>query len=391
MTYDFDKVINRWNTNSIKYANPKNHGLPEDSLPMWVADMDFQAPKEVLTALHHMTDHGIFGYSDNNDSYFAAVHDWFLERFGWDTKKEWLVKTPGVVFAISAAIRSFTKENDAVLIQRPVYYPFSSMIEENHRKLVNNPLTYKNGSYSIDFEDFEAKILTHQVKMFILCSPHNPVGRVWSKQELLTMASICKKHHVIVVSDEIHCDFTYEGITHTMFSTLGDEFLNNLILCTAPSKTFNLAGLQTSNIFIPNQELRQLFLAELSRMGVMEINLPGLLACQAAYTSGQVWLSELKVYLAGNLSLIRDFLSARLPEIKLVEPQGTYLVWLDFSALHLSGRELDSFIATRAKLWLDGGSMFGEEGAAFQRINIACPRSIIEKALTQLETAVKAL
>ena len=391
MEYNFDEVINRWNTSSIKYENPKFHNLPEDVLPLWVADMDFQIPKEVKDALHAMVEHGIFGYSDNNEEYFEAVHDWFLKHFEWDTRKEWLIKTPGVVFAIGTAIRAFTKKGDAVLIQRPVYYPFSNMIKENNRTLVNSPLIYKDGTYSIDFADFEQKIITHQVKMFILCSPHNPVGRVWTREELLTMAQICKKHQVLVISDEIHCDFTYEGVTHTMFGTLGEEFLQNLVLCTAPSKTFNLAGLQTSNIFIPNKDLREAFQTELNRMGVLEVNRAGLLACQAAYTYGDTWLSELKAYLAGNLSYVREFLTERLPQIKLVEPQGTYLVWLDFSGLGLSGDELDTFIAQKAKLWLDGGSMFGEEGNSFQRINIACPRSIIEKALTHLETAVKAL
>lgn len=390
MTYDFDKVINRWHTDSIKYENPAAHDLPADAIPLWVADMDFQVPSKVQDALHEMTEHGIFGYSDNNDTYFEAVHGWFLNHFGWDTQKEWLCKTPGVVVAIGIAIRALTKENDAVLIQRPVYYPFSSMIEENHRKLVNSPLVYQDGAYSIDFEDFEKKIIENEVKLFILCSPHNPVGRVWTKEELFTLAQICKKHKVIVVSDEIHCDFTYEGIEHTMFATLGEEFLDNLILCTAPSKTFNLAGLQASNIFIPNETLRKAFQAEASRMGIMEINRAGLFACQAAYTHGEDWLAQLKVYLAGNLSLIREFLAQKLPEVKLVEPQGTYLVWLDFSALGLKGEPLNTFMGQKAKLWLDGGNMFGEEGSSFQRVNIACPRSVIEKALTQLEAAVKA-
>lgn len=390
MSYDFDKIINRWNTSSIKYNDPALFDLPENTIPLWVADMDFQVPHEVTEALHDMADHAIFGYSDNTEEYFDAVHNWFLTHFGWDTKKEWLFKTPGVVFAISTAIRALTKEGDAILIQRPVYYPFSMMIERNHRTLVNSPLIYKDGAYTMDFEDLEAKIIEQQVKMFILCSPHNPIGRVWTKEELLKVASICKKHGVIVVSDEIHCDFTYEGVTHTMFGTLGEEFLDNLVLCTAPSKTFNLAGLQTSNIFIPNEKLRDLFREELLAMSVMEVNRAGLIACQAAYTYGDSWLTELKAYLAGNLSLIRTFLKERLPEIKLVEPQGTYLVWLDCSLLNLKGKELDDFMGKKAGLWLDGGSMFGEEGASFQRVNIACPRSIIEKALTQLEAAVKA-
>lgn len=388
MSYNFDEIIDRHHTNSIKYDNPAAFHLPEDALPLWVADMDFRIPREVQETLHAMADHGIFGYSDNNEEYFDAVHNWFLKHFNWDTKKEWLIKTPGVVFAIGAAIRALTKEGDAVLIQRPVYYPFSAMIEQNNRTLINNPLIYENGHYSIDFKDFEQKIADNKVKIFILCSPHNPVGRVWTKEELLTMASICKKYNVIVIADEIHCDFTYKGITHTMFGTLGEEVLNRLVLCTAPSKTFNLAGLQTSNIFIPDEKLREAFQAELSRMGVMEVNLAGLLACQAAYTHGEEWLCELKEYLAGNLSFLRNFIAERLPQIKLVEPEGTYLVWLDCSELGLSGEALDNFMGQKAKLWLDGGSMFGEEGSCFQRVNIACPRSLLEKALLQLEAAL---
>ncbi|MCR5753722.1 MAG: pyridoxal phosphate-dependent aminotransferase [Acetatifactor sp.] len=391
MQYSFDQIVNRYHTSSIKYDHPESFGLPDDVLPLWVADMDFPVAPDIQKALHEMADHGIFGYSDNNEEYFDAVHHWFLTHFHWDAKKEWLKKTPGVVFAIGTAIRALTNEGDAILIQRPVYYPFSQMVKANNRTLVNNPLTYENGTYSIDFIDFERKIQENAVKMFILCSPHNPVGRVWTKDELLTMAQICKKHNVIVVADEIHCDFTYSGVTHTLFPTLGEEFLDTLVLCTAPSKTFNLAGLQASNIFIPNKLLRDKFQAELNRMGVIELNRAGLLACQAAYTYGEDWLKELLLYLEGNLDLIRSFLSERLPQIKLVEPQGTYLVWLDCSGLGLSGKELNTFFGQKAKLWLDGGSMFGKEGASFQRINIACPRSILEKALTQLEAAIRTL
>ena len=390
MGYDFDQVIERRGSLSIKYDFAKERGRAEDVLPLWVADMDFQTAPEVLERLHGVVSHGIFGYSEGKDAYFEAVSGWYRKYFGWETKRQWLVKTPGVVFAIAAAIRAFTREGEAVLLQQPVYYPFAEAITDNRRRLVNNPLKLKDGHYEIDFEDFERKIMENEVKLFLLCSPHNPVGRVWKKWELEKMGEICIKHGVPVVSDEIHGDFTYPGYTHFVFASLGREFADNSIICTAPSKTFNLAGLQISNIFIPNRELRQKFKKAVARTGYSQVNLMGLAATQAAYERGAEWLEELKIYLKDNLEFVRTYLAERLPEIKLIEPEGTYLLWLDFRGLGLTEPQREELIAERAKLWLDSGTIFGAGGEGFERINIACPRSTLRRALEQLEAAVRA-
>jgi len=386
--YNFDEIIERKNTNSLKYDFAQERDKPEDILPLWVADMDFRVPKEVTQALIKAVQHSIFGYSEVKGDYFEAVRNWFLRDFAFDIKPEWLVKTPGIVFAIATAIRTFTKKGDAVLIQKPVYYPFSEVIIENDRQLIDNSLVYQEGKYYIDFADFENKIIQNKVKLFILCSPHNPVGRVWTKDELLKMGNICLKHHCLIVSDEIHCDFVYEGYKHYVFGSITPEFLNNSIICTAPSKTFNLAGLQISNIFIANQDLKHKFTREINKTGYNQLNNMGLIACQSAYEYGEDWLRQLKDYLKENLEYVRTFLKERLPQIKLIEPEGTYLIWLDCRELGLSQKELDDLIINKAKLWLDSGTMFGMQGKGFQRINIACPQKVLQLALLQLEEAI---
>lgn len=391
MHLDFDRIIDRKNTNSLKYDFAAKRGKPPGLLPLWVADMDFQTCPEVIEALKRAAEHGIFGYSESREAYFNALHRWYLEHFGWATQPSWLVKTPGVVYAIATAVRAYTQAGDAVLIQQPVYYPFSSAVLDNGRKLVNNPLVYENGAYRIDFADFEAKIVENRVKLFVFCSPHNPVGRVWTREELEKVGEICLKHNVLVVSDEIHADFVYEGHRHLVFAGISPAFSDITITCTAPSKTFNLAGLQVSNIFISNQALRRRFRAEIGRSGYSQLNTLGLVACQAAYEHGEEWLRQLRVYLEGNLALIRDFLAHRLDTVRLVEPQGTYLAWLDFKALGLTEEQREDLIVNGAKLWLDSGVMFGQDGEGFERLNFACPRAVLEKALTQLEGAVRRL
>ncbi len=391
MIYNFDQIIDRKNTNSLKYDFAAERQKPSDILPLWVADMDFPAPPEVLEEIHRAVSHGIFGYSEVKTDYFDVVHAWFLRHYGWDTREEWLIKTPGVVYAITLAIRALTKEGDGVLIQQPVYYPFSESIRLNHRRLAVNSLRYKNHKYFIDFDDFENKIIAEKVKLFILCNPHNPVGRVWSVEELTQMGDICLKHNVIVISDEIHCDFTYPGFTHTVFANIKEAFAQNSIICTAPSKSFNLAGLQISNLFIENEAIRRKMKSELAASGYSQCNTLGLVACKAAYQYGEPWMKELRSYLSGNLQFVREYLSLHLPKITLVEPQGTYLIWLDFHEMGLSGKELEHLIVHEAKLWLDYGTMFGEEGEGFERINIACPRQILAQAMEQLKHAVLAL
>ncbi len=391
MNYNFDEVIDRKNTNSVKHDFHGRNGMPDDAIPLWVADMDFRTPAPVIEALVKSGKHGIFGYSETREDYFLVLQKWFMDNYDWEIHPSWLVKTPGVVFAIAMAVRTLTDKGDAVMIQRPVYYPFSNVIIDNERTLVNNPLIYNEGTYSIDFEDFETKIIANGVKLFILCNPHNPVGRVWTKEELIRLGDICLKHGVTVVADEIHADFIYNGYRHQVFANIKPEFADITITCTAPSKTFNLAGLQVSNIIISNRELKKAIKNEINNIGHGQINTMGIVACKAAYEHGYEWLQQLKAYLAGNLSFVRNFLAERLPQVKLVEPQGTYLIWLDFKKLGLTEAELEKLIVSDAKLWLDGGTMFGEEGKGFQRINIACPRVILEKAFLQLEAAVNRL
>lgn len=388
MKYNFDSILDRRNTDSLKYDFARKLGKPEGVLPLWVADMDFRTPPCVIDALMEKCRHGIFGYSETRNDYYEALRNWFSSRLNWSIRPEWLVKTPGVVFAICTAIRALTDEGDAILVQQPVYSPFFEMILENKRKLVTNQLVYSQGKYSIDFSDFEDKIIKNNVKLFILCSPHNPVGRVWTLEELLRLGEICLKHDVIVVSDEIHADFTYPGHRHLVFADVKPEFSDITVTCTSPTKTFNLAGLHISNIFIANRDIRRKFKKELEKSGHSLSNIMGITACRAAYEGGNNWLMELKKYLSGNLDLLRSFLKQKLPQIKLIEPEGTYLVWLDFSALGLDDKKLEDFILNEAGLWLDSGTMFGIGGEGFQRINIACPRSVLEKALIQLEQAI---
>ncbi len=389
MKYDFDTIIDRKNTDSIKYDFAAERGKPAGLLPLWVADMDFRSPPCVIRALEEKSRHGIFGYSESGAEYFKAVQNWFYENFGWKTERSWLIKTPGVVCAISAAIRALTHEAEAVLIQEPVYYPFAETIRVNRRKLVVNQLHYEGGAYTVDFDDFENEIIKNNVRLFILCSPHNPVGRVWAKEELTRMGDICLRHGVIIVSDEIHADFVFPGHTHSVFAALDPAFAENTVTCTAPSKSFNLAGLQISNIFIQNRIIREKFKDEINKSGYSQLNIMGITACQAAYAEGREWLDALKDYLARNLAFLKGFLLERIPQIRLVEPQGTYLIWLDCTSLGLPGKKLDDLIVHNAGLWLDDGAMFGAGGEGFQRINIACPRSVLEQALVRLEYAVK--
>ena len=393
-TYNFDKIINRKGTNCLKYDYAVERGKPADVLPLWVADMDFTVSEEITKSLHAAVDHGIYGYTQPKDAYYNAITNWMEKNHNWKTKREWIMKTPGVVFALGAAVKAFTKPGDAVLIQNPVYYPFTNIIRDNDRRVIDNTLVYEKrvtegkSQYSIDYEDFERKIVQENIKLFILCNPHNPVGRVWNREELQYLGEICLRHHVIVVSDEIHNDFVYPGFEHTVFANVDPRFAEFTVTCTAPSKTFNLAGLQISNIFISNETLREAFQKEIDKTGYDEPNALGAVACEAAYRGGQEWLDQLRAYLLENLNFLRAYLQEKISQIHLVEPEGTYLVWLDCSELGISGKELDQFIVEKAGLWLDGGAMFGPSGADFQRVNIACPRATLELALDKLKAAV---
>ena len=390
MRYDFDEILDRRNTNSLKYDFAVENGLPADVLPLWVADMDFRAPRPVLDALQRAVRHGVFGYSDAKEDYARTLQAWFAESFGWKPETEWLVKTPGVVYALATAVRSLTEPGDSVLIQPPVYRPFFNVARNNGRKVVESRLVYENGRYTIDFADFEAKVAAERPKMFILCSPHNPVCRVWTREELERMGAICREYGVIVVSDEIHCDFTLPGHPHTVFLQACPEMEDQAIICTAPSKTFNLAGLQASGIWIPNPEMRKKFRREMSAEGIGHLNALGLVACQAAYAEGREWLEQLRAYLQSNLDYVRAFLAENLPEIRLVEPEGTYFAWLDCTGLGLEAKELNDLIVHQAKLWLDAGDMFGGGAELFQRVVLACPRATLQEAMGRLKRALDA-
>ena len=387
MTVNFDGIIDRRGTSCLKYDFAVERGYPQGILPFWVADMDFRAPQPVIDELTRRVQHGIFGYTDPKESYKEIIVNWMTKHHGWTPSTKALTITPGVVFALAVAIRCFTRPGEAVLLQQPVYYPFTEMIRQNNRELVNSPLVLKDGHYEIDFDDFEEKIVKHDVKLFLLCSPHNPAGRVWTRDELLRMASICLKHNILIVADEIHHEFVRPGFKHTVLASLSPEIAGQTITCTSPSKTFNLAGLQVSNIFIENDELRRKFRAEISAAGYSQPNSLGLFAAQAAYEHGAEWLKELLAYIESNYQKAKAFFAEQMPKVKLIEPEGTYLLWLDFSAYGLTDEELDDIIINDANLWLDSGHIFGKAGRGFQRLNIACPWSTLENGLQHLAKA----
>ncbi|MDR2339506.1 MAG: pyridoxal phosphate-dependent aminotransferase [Deltaproteobacteria bacterium] len=389
--FDFDELIPRKGTNCIKYDWAKERGFPDDVLPMWVADMDFRTAGEIIEALEKSARYGIFGYTEVGPSYFDPIGDWFQRRFGYQLRPDWMLKTPGVVFALNMCVRAYTREGDNVLIQSPVYHPFHSSVTENGRKILDNTLIYKDGAYSVDLADFERKIVDGKVGLFLLCSPHNPVARVWTEEELSAMGAICLKHGCVVAADEIHCDFVWGERNHRLFPSVGHAFERNAVLLTAPSKTFNLAGLNTSNVFIPDPSLRQRFRDEVSRTGVSQLQVMGLVACEAAYRHGEPWFDALKGYLEGNIAYVESFFRERLAPLSLAETQGTYLMWADFSGLKLPHKTLSKLLSQKARLWLSDGLTFGEAGKEFRRINVATPRKNVEEAMGRLAGMLESL
>ena len=384
MNYDFDTVTDRKNTNAIKYDLAKKRGKPEDAVSLWIADMDFPTAPCIQKAVAEKAAHGIWGYSRPDNRYYDALKKWYKERHNFEVQNEWVVNTPGVCFALATAVKAFTKEGESVLIQKPVYYPFFNIINSLQRKVVNSSLILKNNHYEIDFDDFERKIVQENVKMFILCSPHNPGGRVWTKQELQKISEICLAHNVLVVSDEIHSDITFGSNVHTVYGSLSEQALKNSIICTAPSKSFNLAGLQFSNIFIADEKLRKAFSEELDKTGYDEPSVFGIVAATAAYSEGADWFDSVKSYIWENILFAKKYIEENASQIKVLVPEGTYLLWLDFSKTGLSDSEINDRVLNKAKVWLDSGSMFGKEGEKFQRINCATPRIILEDALKRI-------
>ncbi|MCJ7511740.1 MAG: pyridoxal phosphate-dependent aminotransferase [Anaerolineales bacterium] len=403
MRYDFDREIDRRRTNSAKWEFIQSEGdllqwehtdrfFGEGrTLPMWVADMDFACPKPVVEALVARAAHGIYGYTAPTESYDQALIGWMRRRQGWEISREWICFSPGVVPALCMLVQAFTNPGEAVLIQPPVYYPFFSAIAKNGAVTVTNPLILESGRYRMDYDDLARKAADPRVKMAILCSPHNPISRVWSRQELQRFAEICLEHDILIVSDEIHGDLILPGHTFTPFAALGGEMAEKAIICTAPSKTFNLAGLHTSNIIVPDADLRARFRRTLDKNGVFDITAFGLVALEAAYNQGEDWLTQVLEYLQGNVAYLREYVATHIPQISVIEPEGTYLVWLDCRRLGLGKLELKHLMLKRAKVYLDEGYIFGEEGEGFERINIACPRSVLAEALERIRDAIASL
>jgi cystathionine beta-lyase len=395
---DFDTVIDRRHTKSVKYDFFVKYGLAkhgDDSngiLPLWIADMDFKTSSFVQDALIRSAEHGIFGYSETQEDYFRILQDFYHRRHNYEIESpRWVLKTPGVMFAIAMAVKAFTNVGDAVLIQQPVYMHFVDVIENNEREVVSNDLVYgEDGRYHIDFEDFEKKIVENNIKLFLLCSPHNPVCRVWTREELLRLGEICLRHHVIVVSDEIHNDFVFEG-THTVFGSLSEELADISVVVTAPTKTFNLAGVQISHTFVKNPTLRRALRRQINATGYGQVSIQGIVSAEAAYFKGDIWLDALLKYLKGNIEYTERFVHENLKGVKLVPMEATYLAWLDFNGTGLTTEQIDDLVLHKARLWLNSGTKFGKAGAGFQRLNLACPRSTLVEALERLKVALDSI
>ena len=381
---NFDEIINRRGTDCLKYDFAVRRGMPEDVLSLWVADMDFKTTSYVEDAVIERTKHGIFGYSESGEEYFKAVAGWMRRHHNWEIRPEWLIKTPGVVFALAMAVKAFTAKGDSVLIQQPVYYPFSEVIRDNGRVVISNDLYLgEDNRYHIDLADFEKKIVKYHVKLFLLCSPHNPTGRVFTKEELTAMGDLCVKHGVKVVSDEIHNDFVFQG-EHTVFASVKKEYEEISVICTSPSKTFNLASMLISNIFVPNRELRQQFRHEVDAAGISQLSVLGLVAAKEAYAQGDDWYEQMMSYVGENIRYVKEYVKENLPGVTVIDGEGTYLMWLDFRGTGLDPEELDRRIIYEAKLWLDSGKIFGHTGAGFQRINVAAPRAVLTECLERI-------
>lgn len=385
---NFDQIINRTNTKAAKWDMLDMMFQSTDVIPMWVADMDFKAPKEVNDALIKRAEHGVYGYTVVDDALKNAIINWNQNRNDWVIKPEWLTFSNGVVTTLNMAIQAFTEPMDKVLIQTPVYTPFYSVIKAHNRNVVKNPLKYKDGMYYVDFEDFEEK-LKSGVKAFILCSPHNPVGRVWKKEELEEIARLCLKHDVLIISDEIHSDLVFPGQRHVPIASLSEEVSNQTITCMAPSKTFNIAGLDASFVVTSNEEIKKNLDIEYNKQGFHNsLNTMGNIAMEAAYLHGAEWLDELTLLLESHYQYVADSFRKHAPELKVIKPEATYLLWIDCSALDLDAKELRNFFVQEAKVGLNAGVDYGEEAEQFMRMNIGCPRSVLEEAIERIIHAV---
>lgn len=390
MKFNFDKIIDRTNNFSAKWSEMNKNFGTNNLLPMWVADMDFLTAPCVMEALKDRLEQGIFGYTTRPSSYNESIVNWLDNRFSWKINQEWLMFSPAVITSISLLIQNLTQKNDKIMIQEPVYSPFHSIVESNERNLVISPLVkLDDGSYVMDYEDIEAKI--KDVKVFILCNPHNPVGRVWTREELTRLGEICLKHNVLVISDEIHSDIILKNHKHTPFASISKEFRENTITCMAPTKTFNLAGLQSSFLVISNPYYYEVMDKAFSILDIKRNNAFSLVATEAAYNYGEDWLYELIKYIEDNVDFAIDYIKNHIPQLKVKKPEGTYLLWVDFSNLNVDKEDLKNALINKGRIALSDGSSFGIGGAGYYRINLACPRSMVLEGLKRIEFAIKSL
>jgi cystathionine beta-lyase len=390
MNYKFNTVIDRNNTNSIKWDFAEEIFKEKDILPMWVADMDFRVPPPGIDAVKKVAMHGIFGYSGVPPSYYEVLIEWMKNRHNWNIKKEWVTFASGGVPALHMAVKAFTKPGDQVIVQTPVYYPFFDAIKSGSCEILDNPLSFKNNRYTMNLVDLKSKV-NSRTKMIILCNPHNPVGRVWRETELRELGELCIKNGILVVSDEIHQDIIFDGFQHVPFATISNEFANLSVTVTGISKTFNLAGLQMSNIIITNSSIRKRFRKVMESCGLFLPNIFAIAATEAAYRSGAPWLKQLMKYLQGNLAFLNNYITERIPGLRVIQPEGTYLVWLDFRDCGINPSKLGQFVRNDAKVALDDGLKFGSKEKGFERMNIACPRTTLQEGLHRIEEAVKTI
>lgn len=388
MPYNFDKIINRNNTNCIKHDAVSGFFGAENLLPLWVADMDFETPDFIQEAMQKRLNHPVNGYTYFSDSFYTSFISWMQKRHQYSVKKSWLKVTPGVLTGLSLAIMGFTKPGEKIIIQPPVYQPFFQLVESSDRVLVENDLIYENGNYKMDFDGLESCI-DDETKMIIISNPHNPIGRVWTKEELTKLVEICERHNIIILADEIHSDITFEPNIYTPIASISEYAKNNSLTFVAPSKTFNIAGLSTSLVIIPNEDKHKEFSALASRFHVFGASVFGSVACEAAYTHGGEWLDQLLVYLKANVEMVKSYLFKHLPSVKVVEPEGTYLLWLDFSTFNLNDEKLNRILIEEAEVALNKGITFGKNGANFMRLNIGSPQAIILDGLERIVSALK--
>ena len=385
MQFDFDEMVPRRGTNCVKWDSAAEPGV----LPMWVADMDFRTAPAIVDALRRRVEHGIFGYTRVPDAYYEAVASWLARRHGWRVEREWMLYTSGVVPAVSAIIKALTVPGDKVLMQTPVYNCFFSSIRNNGCEIASSPLFHRGDTFYMDFDDLERKASDERVKVMLLCSPHNPVGRVWTREELTRLGEICLRHGLTVISDEIHCELVYDGHVHVPFASLSDEFLRHSVTCTSASKAFNIAGLQMANIIAPDEAVRAKIDRALNVNEVCDVGPFGVLATIAAYNEGEEWLSQLTAYLWQNYCTMRSYCEEHLPAFPVAKLEGTYLAWMDCRALGLSSEKLERRLIDEAHLWLNAGTMYGTEGEGFMRWNLACPRTSVLDGLERFRSFVE--